>query len=29
VLEVDRVPAWSPMRGKLWIDGVRLARASS
>ena len=29
VLEVDRVPAWSPIRGKLWIDGVRLAKANS
>ncbi len=26
VLHIQRVPAGSPIRGKLWIDGVRLAK---
>jgi len=29
VLRIARVPAGSPIRGKLWIDGLQLTRLDS
>jgi hypothetical protein len=29
ILRVARVPSGSPIRGKLWIDGLKLVRSDS